>query len=227
MMQTPAIHLCDSLSPDAPRQLVPVVHASGRSLASTSMAVTHLPAAAYTVMPWKNGKGVTREVVAWRPLPSAAFTFRLSMADLNHGDSEYSRFPGIDRALVILEGDGVVLRTGDRPPLPMVPRETLAFFSGDDATSSCLTSPSGRDLNVMWDRSVLSPVVRLASGDDVTVDASANGHVFVVAVGGDAIVGVDGASHVVADGDTLHVRSDDKPTVVTIRCRAQALVVVL
>ena len=58
---------------------------------------------------WANGGGATREL--WRDPANrdVQFTWRLSLADLV-GDASFSHFPGVNRVLLLLEGDGMVIR---------------------------------------------------------------------------------------------------------------------
>ncbi len=68
------------------------------------MRVVHLAAAARRAVPWKNGGGVTEEIAVY---PSDAgfddFAWRISMARVGQG-GPFSRFPGVDRTLAVLEG---------------------------------------------------------------------------------------------------------------------------
>ncbi len=73
------------------------------------MAVTLLKAENHRRMPWKNGGGVTVEI-AVHPQGASVddFDWRVSMATVaSHGP--FSIFPGIDRTLSVLEGDGILL----------------------------------------------------------------------------------------------------------------------
>jgi environmental stress-induced protein Ves len=102
-------------------------------------------------VPWKNGHGTTAEVAAF-PESSGFDTFgwRISMADVA-SDGPFSIFPGIDRTLIVVEGDGIELDVegiayrldGTSPKLS---------FSGDDITTGRLLSGPIRDLNVMTRR---------------------------------------------------------------------------
>jgi environmental stress-induced protein Ves len=116
-----------------------------------------LPKHGYRRVRWKNGLGWTSEI-AVEP-PEGEWNFRLSIAEVD-ADSEFSRFPGIDRSLVVLDGAGMVLDvegqgsatlTADGPPLA---------FPGDVATSSRLLAGPTRDFNVMTRRGVVSHALR-------------------------------------------------------------------
>ncbi len=55
-------------------------------------------------LPWKNGGGVTREVIAHPPGSDLThFEWRVSIAEI-HGAGPFSRFPGIERRMAVLEG---------------------------------------------------------------------------------------------------------------------------
>lgn len=102
-------------------------------------------------VPWKNGGGTTAEVAAF-PEGSGFETFgwRVSMADVA-SDGPFSTFPGIDRTLILAEGDGIVLNV-EGVPYPLDRTSPKLAFSGDDTTTGRLTSGPIRDINVMTRR---------------------------------------------------------------------------
>ncbi|MCA3013588.1 MAG: HutD family protein [Myxococcaceae bacterium] len=105
----------------------------------------------YRTMPWKNGGGATTELVI-RPdgaSVSERFLFRVSIADVA-ASGPFSRFPGSDRHLVVIQGEGMTLHLGGAR-LPLEPFQPV-FFSGDDAAEGQLTSGPVRDFNVIVDR---------------------------------------------------------------------------
>jgi environmental stress-induced protein Ves len=70
----------------------------------------------YKRMPWRNKAGYTTEVVVFpenSALENATFLWRASVAEINR-DSSFSRFPGYDRHLLIIDGRRMVsmLRLG-------------------------------------------------------------------------------------------------------------------
>jgi environmental stress-induced protein Ves len=106
----------------------------------------------YKVMPWKNGAGSTTELLIDPPGATLeAFRWRLSMAAVA-ASGPFSAFPGIDRTLLLLEGNGLELDYGSaghaRLPGSLVP----ASFSGDWKTYGRLLDGPCRDFNVMSDR---------------------------------------------------------------------------
>ncbi|HEX7664964.1 MAG TPA: HutD family protein [Polyangiaceae bacterium] len=108
----------------------------------------------WTTQPWKNGKGVTHEVLRWsRPGQGAAadstsFDLRVSVAEIE-GAQPFSLFPGIERVLVPLEDNDLVLAIYALEE-PMTKHRILRF-SGEVPAA---TKGTGRasDLNVMWPR---------------------------------------------------------------------------
>ena len=102
-------------------------------------------------VPWKNGGGTTAEVAAF-PEGSTFETFgwRISMADVA-SDGPFSAFPGIDRTLIVVEGDGIELDV-EGIVYPLDAANPKLSFSGDDITTGRLLSGPIRDLNVMTRR---------------------------------------------------------------------------
>jgi len=130
-------------------------------------AITPLPHAGFTAMPWRNGAGTTHEIAVDpgddRAVP---FRWRLSMADLA-GDGPFSVFPGVDRVLLLLAGEHVALRIDGAPPVPLVEGVPLAF-PADVPTELTMASAQGRDLNLMWDRArVAATMVVVEAGAEV------------------------------------------------------------
>ena len=79
-------------------------------------SIEWLPAAQRREVPWKNGGGLTREVLA---SPAAAglerFDWRISTAEVRVA-GPFSAFPGIERTLCVLEGK-LSLSLGGRSPI--------------------------------------------------------------------------------------------------------------
>lgn len=121
----------------------------------------------YRGMPWKNGGGVTREVATGAvraPFasqePSDGFDWRVSIADVDAG-GPFSPFPGIDRVITLVEGEGMVL-TVDGTPQLVEPLRPFAF-SGDATTDCLLKAGAVRDMNVMTRRGRATAQVRIIS----------------------------------------------------------------
>ncbi|MBV8633841.1 MAG: HutD family protein [Burkholderiaceae bacterium] len=118
--------------------------------------------------PWKNGGGVTRELACY---PAGAgfddFLWRVSIADV-HQSGPFSRFPGIDRVILLLDGGGMVLRdeAGEHALT-----EALAphAFRGELHIDAELVGPS-RDFNLMLRRGRVEGAVSVLL-DSATLEA--------------------------------------------------------
>lgn len=97
------------------------------------------------VSPWRNGGGVTRELLAW-PSP-ADWRLRISVADIA-ADGPFSAFPGVQRWFVLLSGEGVVLDV-DHHGLALRPGDAPLAFDGATAPGCRLIGGPVRDLNLM------------------------------------------------------------------------------
>lgn len=96
--------------------------------------------------PWKNGGGVTRELLR-RPAAGDAWTLRVSLADID-ADGPFSPFPGVDRHFAVIAGNGVRLQLRHRVH-PLAPGDDPIAFEGEEAPGCTLVDGSTRDLNVM------------------------------------------------------------------------------
>ena len=71
-----------------------------------------LRAADRGAVPWKNGGGVTRDVAASPPGATLdTFDWRISIAEIA-ASGPFSRFPGIDRRLAVLDGKVALIVEG-------------------------------------------------------------------------------------------------------------------
>jgi uncharacterized protein len=110
----------------------------------------HLPAAGYRPMPWKNGQGITHEI-AREPADADKFLWRLSIADVA-ASSPFSPFPGYDRTITLITGEGIRLEF-DGAPAKVLDQRLVSFgFSGDWPCRCRLLGGPVRDLNLMVDR---------------------------------------------------------------------------
>lgn len=116
------------------------------------MSVRALPAAGHRRMPWKNGRGETVEV--WVHPPGKGlddFGWRVSMAAVVE-DGDFSIFPGIDRTLAVLSGDGVELSIEGGASRLLTTQSAPLSFPADVAVRARLPGGPITDLNVMTRR---------------------------------------------------------------------------
>jgi hypothetical protein len=94
---------------------------------------------------WKNGGGVTRELLVW---PTAdEWLVRISVADIEK-NGPFSVFPGIQRTITVLNGAGIRL---DHPlNVELRPDDPPFTFPGDIAPDCELVQGPTRDLNAMF-----------------------------------------------------------------------------
>ena len=98
--------------------------------------------------PWRNGGGITRELLAW-PAVAAADTWqlRISVAHIERS-GPFSAYPGVERWFAVVQGEGVVLRFAQRRALLSAGSEPLRF-EGAAAPGCDLLDGATQDLNLM------------------------------------------------------------------------------
>ncbi|WP_409997573.1 HutD family protein [Curvibacter sp. APW13] len=123
--------------------------------------------------PWKNGGGSTREVVCQPPgTGMEAFDWRVSIATIAQ-PGPFSVFTGIDRTILLLDGDGVRLHApGHFDHRLDVPGQPFAF-AGDVAVDCTLLGGESTDFNVMTRRGVARSDVQLHTGRATLAPATA------------------------------------------------------
>lgn len=108
----------------------------------------------YPVVPWRNGRGITREIAASAvpvaragadgadlALPAAGPSWRISMATVD-GEAPFSSFPGLRRMLGVVDGRGIEL-TVDGRMRELRRGETFGPFAGEaPASARPLGSPA-------------------------------------------------------------------------------------
>jgi environmental stress-induced protein Ves len=143
------------------------------------LAVRIVHESAHRTMPWKNGAGTTTEIAID---PAAAdlgsrFHWRLSIASVQRS-GPFSAFPGYERTIMLIEGDGMDLAVGGGP----VRRLDRAFepfvFSGDAPVECRLIKGPVRDFNLMVDRSLSRSWAQVWHADSVTrsIELASAGH---------------------------------------------------
>ncbi len=113
-------------------------------------------------MPWRNGGGVTYEVAS-SPARSDLndFDWRISIAEVEAG-GPFSTFAGIDRTIVLVEGEWMALTVDGRRHRFGV-RQPFGFDGGAETT--CEVAGPSRDLNVMTRRGRATASVAIADAD--------------------------------------------------------------
>ncbi|MFN3317178.1 MAG: HutD family protein [Allorhizobium sp.] len=153
-------------------------------------------------MPWKNGLGITREVIS-RPASdgSGGFDWRISLATVG-ASGPFSVFAGIDRTIAVLQGDGMQLTVDGRREPPLLVTSPPFAFSGDaEVQADCLGGET-LDLNVMSRRGrfvhrMTKIDVRAAQTFSMSRDTVA------IVIRGDSMLTIDSMRSDVGLGDVL------------------------
>ncbi|WP_133500262.1 HutD/Ves family protein [Cognatilysobacter terrigena] len=110
-----------------------------------------IPSYEYRRTRWRNGAGWTREIHAEAPADGNDWEWRLSIAEIT-ADGPFSAFPGVDRELVLLAGEGVRLRFDDGTVADVLPPYGRHRFAGELAIHGELVDGPTHDFNLMWRR---------------------------------------------------------------------------
>jgi hypothetical protein len=115
-------------------------------------------------MPWKNGGGTTTEIVISPEGASLSdFDWRVSMAQVG-ADGPFSSFPGLDRTLCVLSGQGIRLAFGDGEAVTLDHTSAPFDFAADRAVDGVLIQGPIVDLNVMSRRGAWAHSVERLTG---------------------------------------------------------------
>jgi environmental stress-induced protein Ves len=112
-----------------------------------------IPANEYRRERWKNGAGWTREIHA-HPASVHGWDWRLSIAEIEQ-DAPFSVFPGVDRQLVLLSGNGLRLRFDDGEVHELRPPHDRLRFAGERVVRGELVDGPTQDFNLMWRRDAI------------------------------------------------------------------------
>jgi uncharacterized protein len=113
-----------------------------------------IPAHEYRRERWRNGFGWTREILR---SPSAgtdtddAWDWRMSIAEIEQ-DGPFSIFPGVERELILLHGNGLRLRFDDDEVHAIEPPHGRLRFAGERIAFGELLDGPTHDFNLMWRR---------------------------------------------------------------------------
>jgi environmental stress-induced protein Ves len=136
--------------------------------------------------PWRNGGGVTRELLAW-PHPRD-WVIRLSVAEVER-NGPFSQFPGVQRWFAVLSGGGVRLRVKGKAHELTARAQPFQFDGGAETACELLAGPT-QDFNLMLHRGNAN--MRRVSGSHVS-SSSAGAFVAAYAHAGKTVVRCAGA----------------------------------
>jgi environmental stress-induced protein Ves len=106
----------------------------------------------FTLMPWRNGGGFTTELFLIKDQSGKSpFLFRISQAKIEHS-GPFSFFPGIDRTLLLIQGNGLRLDFSQTGPIFLYKDTPRLHFKGEDKVECTLIEGQCLDFNVMVNR---------------------------------------------------------------------------
>jgi environmental stress-induced protein Ves len=123
-----------------------------------------LRAEALVPVPWRNGQGITREIAVMPPGAGLDdFLWRVSLADVV-GAAPFSRFPGVDRTIVLIDGAGFRM-TLDGAQIHDLTTPCAPFaFPGEAEVAVALAGGATRDFNLMLRRGRVGGGVEVRRG---------------------------------------------------------------
>lgn len=125
-------------------------------------SITRLSPADHRRVPWKNGGGVTTEL-AVEPAADGRFVWRVSIADVVE-PGPFSAFPGYDRLIAVVEGDGMRLSVDGAQPVERRRMDPAFAFPGEAPVWCEPTAGPIRDVNLMLDRASAAGMLTLLAG---------------------------------------------------------------
>ena len=102
---------------------------------------------------WKNGTGWTREIARVPDHPD--WDWRLSIAEIEK-DGPFSSFPGFDRELVLIRGNGLRLRFDQGEVRALLPPHDRIRFAGERVVQGELIDGLTHDFNLIWRRDAVT-----------------------------------------------------------------------
>ncbi|MBV8740947.1 MAG: HutD family protein [Sinobacteraceae bacterium] len=159
--------------------------------------------------PWKNGGGVTREILR-APAGGAHFDWRLSLANIDT-EGAFSAFEGYTRTLVLVRGHGLLLRFTGHGESRLTQLGDHVTFDGGWQTYGVPLGGSCVDLNLIAAHHLQRLHTRcLTVQDRLVLDAQQSRHTLLVCL--DAVLGIsarDGSEVVLQSLDTAHCEPSD------------------
>jgi uncharacterized protein len=126
----------------------------------------------FTATPWKNGGGITHEVIRV-PATGHPFRWRVSVAHID-ASGPFSDFAEYNRKMVLLRGPGLALKFADGKQRELRQIGELVEFDGGLATHCELLGGSCVDLNLMVSKSIPADARVERVGEGFVVRGSAD-----------------------------------------------------
>jgi uncharacterized protein len=187
------------------------------------MPLIRFDRSALQAQPWKNGGGVTREVLC---LPEgsgfAQFDWRVSIAQIERS-GPFSVFAGVDRVITLLEGGGVHLRSADGAIDHQLDTPLAPFaFPGEAEVQADLLGADCHDFNVMTRRETCTARVQVLR--QATLLPHCWQGLLLVARGAWTVQGVEDVR--LGDGEGLWWHGSGRSWQASPHCAASAMIAV-
>jgi environmental stress-induced protein Ves len=174
-------------------------------------------------MPWKNGRGSTLQIASDAPPGGDEWSWRLSIAEVPER-AAFSPFPGVDRLIARLHGNGLALEWNGR--VAQVPATGPALaFAGEEQVTGVPDGGGVRDVNLMMRRQRWRGAMRVVRGGPCAADAPL---VLVHAATGSAslVASAEPGAASLREGETLVTRGRVEiaapPAAVVVVCELHA-----
>jgi uncharacterized protein len=155
-------------------------------------------------VPWRNGAGTTRNLGVF---PASAgfddFLWRVSLAEVSASGS-FSLFPGVDRTILVWEGNGMTLRVGDGAEFGLTALFEPHALRGETEIEATLVDGPTIDLNVMIRRGrAVAATARYES--ETLLARNADEAFFLCPRGAFRIVDPSGLEHMLSTGEVVRI----------------------
>ena len=121
-----------------------------------------ITASEFKTVPWKNGKGITQQIVTSADREN--YDWRFSRADVS-ADGPFSIFEGKSRILTVIEGTGLSL-ISSAFTIEATPFEPVCF-SGELEVTGKLRDGPVKDLNLIYSSKRIHASAQFIQGEDV------------------------------------------------------------
>ena len=148
----------------------------------------------HLAMPWANGKGTSYEIASDRDA-SNQWTWRVAIAPVVE-DGPFSTLPGINRQLVVIDGNGMVLEV-DGKTVDCLPGQVVSF-SGDSTTSARLIDSPIVDVGLMTVKGLYAGSMFVVTGVGSVIESD-----LIVAIGDTNLEDESGGRHGLETMDAL------------------------
>lgn len=114
----------------------------------------------FTLMPWKNGQGLTEQIDL--KTQNGKWLWRVSMAYIEKENS-FSHFPKYNRLLTVIDGSGFYLNQ------TFYKQNQIHFFHGEDSIACQPLNGTVKDLGIIFDRDLISVTMDYLKLTDSTI----------------------------------------------------------